>query len=68
VKWGMVCFRREGESPTRSGGKISKGVAYTGGREQSYAAFVIDVGVTLGLSVGLAWLLFPSRPRADTKK
>jgi hypothetical protein len=30
---------------------------------QSYAAFVIDVGVTLDLSVGLAWLLFSSRPR-----
>jgi hypothetical protein len=53
---------------TRSEKKISEGLAYTGGREQSYAAFVIDVGVTLGLSVGLAWLLFPSRPRADTKK
>jgi len=53
---------------TRSDKKISEGLAYTGGREQSYAAFAIDVGVTLGLSVGLAWLLFASRHRADTKK
>jgi hypothetical protein len=32
---------------------------------QSYVAFVIDVVATLGLSIGLAWLLFSSRPRAD---
>jgi hypothetical protein len=32
---------------------------------QSYLAFVIDVVATLGLSIGLAWLLFSSRPRAD---
>jgi hypothetical protein len=32
---------------------------------QSYVAFVIDVVVTLCLSIGLAWLLFSSRPRAD---
>jgi hypothetical protein len=32
---------------------------------QSYVAFVIDVIATLGLSIGLAWLLFSSRPRAD---
>jgi hypothetical protein len=30
---------------------------------QSYVAFVIDVVVTLGLS----WLLFSSRPRADNE-
>jgi hypothetical protein len=35
VKWAMVCFRREGESPMRSGGKISEGIAYTGDRERS---------------------------------
>ena len=32
---------------------------------QNYVAFVIDVVATLGLSIGLAWLLFSGRPRAD---
>jgi hypothetical protein len=32
---------------------------------QSYVAFVIDVVATLGLSIGMALLLFASRPRAD---
>jgi len=32
---------------------------------QSYAAYAIDVVATLGLSIGLAVLLFSSRPRAD---
>ena len=32
---------------------------------QCYHAFVIDVVATLGLSIGLALLLFSSRPRAD---
>ena len=31
---------------------------------QSYVAFVIDIVATLGLSIGLAWLLFSGRPRA----
>jgi hypothetical protein len=35
---------------------------------QSYLAFVIDVVATLGLSIGLALLLFSSRPRADGKR
>jgi hypothetical protein len=35
---------------------------------QSYLAFVIDVVTTLGLSIGLAWLLFSSRPRADNER
>jgi hypothetical protein len=35
---------------------------------QSYHAFVIDVVATLGLSIGLAWLLFSSRPRADKER
>jgi hypothetical protein len=35
---------------------------------QSYVAFVIDVVATLGLSIGLALLLFTSRPRADGKR
>ena len=32
---------------------------------QCHVAFVIDVVATLGLSMGLALLLFTSRPRAD---
>jgi len=32
---------------------------------QSYVACAIDVVATLGLSIGLAVLLFSSRPRAD---
>jgi len=32
---------------------------------QSYAALVIDVVASLGLSLGLAWLLFSSHPRSD---
>jgi hypothetical protein len=35
---------------------------------QSYHALVIDFVATLGLSIGLAWLLFSSRPRADMKE
>ena len=35
---------------------------------QSYVAFVIDVVATLGLSIGLAWLLFSGRPRADDER
>jgi hypothetical protein len=32
---------------------------------QSYVAYAIDVAATLGLSIGLAVLLFFCRPRAD---
>ena len=32
---------------------------------RSYVAYAIDVVATLGLSIGLAVLLFSSRPRAD---
>jgi hypothetical protein len=32
---------------------------------QRYVALVIDVVATLGLSIGLAWLMFFGRPRAD---
>jgi len=32
---------------------------------QSYVAYAIDVVATLGFSIGLAVLLFSSRPRAD---
>ena len=35
---------------------------------QSYLAFVIDVVATLGLSIGLAWQLFSSRPRANNER
>ena len=35
---------------------------------KSHLAFVIDVVATLGLSIGLAWLLFSSRPRADNER
>src|SRR6202048_1402603 len=35
---------------------------------QCYHAFVIDVVATLGLSIGLAWQLFSSRPRADNER
>jgi hypothetical protein len=35
---------------------------------QSFVAYVIDVVATLGVSVGLAWLLFSGRPRADDER
>jgi len=35
---------------------------------QSYVAFVIDVVAALGLSIGLAWLLFSGRPHADDER
>jgi hypothetical protein len=44
-------------------GTISDEIADGNLDRQSYFAFVIDVITTLGLSVGLAWLLFSSRPR-----
>jgi hypothetical protein len=43
----------------------SNEIADTNVDRQSYVAFLIDVVATLGLSVGLAWLLFSGRPRAD---
>jgi hypothetical protein len=46
-------------------GTISNEIADSNVDRQSYVAFVIDVVATLGLSLGLAWLLFSSRPRAD---
>jgi hypothetical protein len=44
---------------------ISNEIADSNVDRQSYVAFVIDVVATVGLSIGLALLLFSSRPRAD---
>ena len=44
---------------------ISDEIAGSNVTRQSYVALLIDVVATLGLSVGLAWLLFSGRPRAD---
>jgi hypothetical protein len=44
-------------------GTISDEIADGNVDRQSYVAFVIDVVASLGLSLGLAWLLFSSRPR-----
>ena len=35
---------------------------------RSYAAFVTDVVASLGLYIGLAWLLFSSRPHVDDEE
>jgi hypothetical protein len=44
---------------------ISNEIADGNADRQSYVAFVIEVVASLGLSIGLTWLLFSSRPRAD---
>jgi hypothetical protein len=44
---------------------ISDEIAGSNVTRQSYVALVIDAVAALGLSVGLAWLLFSGRPRAD---
>ena len=44
---------------------ISNEIADSSLDRQSYVAYAIDVVATLGLSIGLAVLLFSSRPRAD---
>jgi len=44
---------------------ISNEIADSNVDRQSHVAFVIDVVATLGLSIGLALLLFSGRPRAD---
>ncbi len=44
---------------------ISNEIGDGGVDRQSYVAFVIDVVATLGLSIGMALLLFARRPRAD---
>ena len=35
---------------------------------RSYVAFVTDVVASLGLYIGLAWLLFSSRPHVDDEE
>jgi hypothetical protein len=47
---------------------ISNEIADSNVDRQGYVAFVIDVVATWGLSLGLAWLLFSSRPRADGER
>jgi len=44
---------------------ISNEIGESSVDRKSYVAFVINVVATLGLSIGLALLLFSSRPRAD---
>ena len=44
---------------------ISNGITDSSLDRQSYVADAIDVAATLGVSIGLAVLLFSSRPRAD---
>jgi hypothetical protein len=44
---------------------ISNEITDSSADRQSYVAYAIDVVATLGLSIGLAVLLFSSRPRAD---
>ena len=44
---------------------VSDEIADSSVDRQSFVAYVIDVVATLGLSIGLAWLLFSGRPRAD---
>src|ERR1700710_440084 len=44
---------------------ISNEIADSNVDRQSYVAFVIEFVASLGLSIGLAWLLFSSRPRRD---
>ena len=45
--------------------RISNEIGDSSVDRQRYVAFVIDVVATLDLSIGLALLLFASRPRAD---
>jgi hypothetical protein len=47
---------------------ISSEIADSSVDRQSYLAFVIEVVATLGLSIGMAGLLFSSRPRADNER
>jgi len=50
---------------SRSAAPISNEIGESSVDRKSYVAFVINVVATLGLSIGLALLLFSSRPRAD---
>jgi hypothetical protein len=47
---------------------ISSEIADSNIDRQGYVAFVIDVVATLGLSIGLAWLLFSGRPRVGDER
>jgi hypothetical protein len=44
---------------------ISNEIADSNVDRQSYVAFLIEFVATLGLNIGLAWLLFSSRPRPN---
>ena len=44
---------------------ISRGIGDSSVDRQSYVAIAINIVATLGLSIGLALLVFSSRPRAD---
>ena len=52
---------------TATGAPFSNEIGDCSVDRQSYHALVIDVVATLGLSIGLAWLLFSSRPLADKR-
>jgi hypothetical protein len=60
-----VIRRFDRERRYRDPHTISSEIADSNVDRQSYVAFVINVVATLGLSIGLAWLLFSGRPRAD---
>ena len=47
---------------------ISNEIADGSVDRQNFVAYMIDVVATLGLSIGLAWLLFSGRPRADDER
>ena len=47
---------------------VSDEIADTSVDRQNFVAYMIDVVATLGLSIGLAWLLFSGRPRADDER
>jgi hypothetical protein len=47
---------------------ISNEIADSNVDRQSHVAFVTNVVATLGLSIGLAWLLFSGRPRVDDER
>jgi len=47
---------------------VSDEIVDTSVDRQNFVAYMIDVVATLGLSIGLAWLLFSGRPRADDER
>jgi high-affinity Fe2+/Pb2+ permease len=48
-----------------TGATISNEIADSNVDRRNYVAFVIDLVVTVGLSIGLGWLLFAARPHND---